>query len=256
MNEIDPDLTAPPPDLEKSAPDADLAYSRWKVAPSPHSMSDVLKGVEPVIKSQISRFPGTNETLLRSEARRLAVQAVKTYDPAHGSSLQTHVFNHLRPLARFTQKTSRAVTVPRDAREGIANLMRAKQDFMEEHGREPSDAELQDLTGLSGDKFSRLSGMAFYEMPEGKQETPVAVTPEDSRIGMWTDFVYHDLPNRDRLIMDYRLGRNGRPVTDVNKIAAILKVDPSYVHKRVKSIASQILQGVQEHSHTPLQSNG
>lgn len=244
----------PPEVVEDDPPIEEVPVSSWEMwrkSPSPASMSAVIRSVEPVIKSSVRRYPGVSENLLRGEAKRLTVQAVKTFDPAQGTTLSTHVFNHLRPLARFSEKATKAISVPRDLKADVGKFVRARKDFEEENGREPSDGEIQDILGINSKRLGKLNAGSFFEMPEGQMEGAMDVIPEESaRLNLHVDYVYHDLAPRDKLIMDYRMGRNGRPVKEANEIAQILKMDPSHVRKRANMISSRILEGLNDHDST------
>jgi hypothetical protein len=192
------------PDL---GPGSVAVWKQWQAAPNPKTMSMVLKSVQPTIDAAIARHPRFNAGVLGGEAKRLAIQAIKNYDPTQSASLSTHVFNHLRPLARFTQEKSRAVHVPRDAREQYGKVVRAEQDFLEQHGRPATDYEIQDLLGIPRQKLNKLRQVGKFEFAEGAQENPIDVQQDDPALDLWTDYVYHSLPERDRQIMDYRLGR-------------------------------------------------
>lgn len=224
------------------------AWQAWKVAPSPATMSAAVKSVNPAIQTAISRFPKINATVAGGEARRLAISAIKTYDPTQGTSLSSHVFNHLRGLQRFVQEKARdVVSVPRSAREEFTRLRGAESAFLEERGRYPSEPELQDLTGFAANKMKRLRGMAKYDFAEGALEAQPDVSKgDDGTIGLWSHFVYHDLNPRDQLIMDYKMGHNGRETLGTEEIAKRTGLHPTYVNRRAAEIAQKILDGANQ----------
>lgn len=247
MIATDPSLQEPEDSTEElidDIPDATEAWNTWRQSPTPNSLSTVLRSVDPVIERSVSRFPGMNKSLMRGQAKSLAIQAFKTYDPQSGASLSTHVFNHLRPLSRFADRQTKVVSVPRDFRAQVAEFIKFKQDFFEEQGREPSDDEVANRMGLTKKQITKLNHGSFYEMAEGATEAPVEVSSDDDSLGTWVEFVYHDLPERDKLIMDYRIGRNGKPVLTAEQIAQKMNIDPSYVRKRSAVISKRILDGV------------
>lgn len=251
MNEEIPDPVAAEPEVVlPETPKLESSWETWSRTPNPHTLSGVLKSVGPVIQTAVSRYPGINKNLMMGESKRLAIQAIKTYDPARGTSLSTHVFGHLKPLGRFAEKETKVVSVPRDFKTEVASFIKARQGFMEEEGREPSDAEMQDMLGIGKKKLQKLNVGAFYEMPEGQTESDIDIGQQDDSpsLNLWVDYVYHDLPARDKMIMDYRLGKNGRPVKEPNEIAAIMKIDPSYVRKRTTAISKQILEGLNKNN--------
>lgn len=246
--EVEP--TSPNPETEEQElelpPSATDAWKQWNAAPNPRTMSIALKTVQPVIDRAVARFPKFNKAVLQGEAKRLAIQAVKTFNPSESASLSTHVFNHLRPLARFTQSASRAVTVPEKAGLMLGALKRAEKDFYEQYNREPTDAELQDLTGMPAKQMANVRRFDRFELAEGAMEAPLDMPEEDPKIGMWADYVYQDLGSLDQSIMDHRTGRHGKQILGTDELAAKLKVHPTYINRRAAQIAQRILDGVNQ----------
>lgn len=223
-------------------------WEQWKKSPTPGHMALALRSVAPTIEGAVRRFPNINAGVVQGEAKRLAIHAIKTFDPQQGASLSTHIFNHLRPLARTTQEMTRAVTVPRKAREDYARYSRVKNDFLEENGRDPHDSELQDILGIPRKRLAKLHQMGAYEFPEGGlEDSPDVGDPEDRRLNLWADYVYHDLNDRDKLLMDMKLGRNGQSVLDSKDVAVKLGIHHTYVNRRAMEIADRILNGVNSH---------
>jgi len=245
MEDIFKDLPTEDPAIETPGV---KAWSDWQKSPSPITMSAAVKSVGPAIDTAISRFPKINPAVARGEARRLAISAIKTYDPTQGTSLSSHVFNHLRGLGRFSQeKVRNIVSIPRSSREEFGRLNAAERAFVEERGRYPSDNELSDLTGFSGKKMERLRGMGKYDFAEGAIENSPDVGQEkDGTLGLWADFIYHDLNPRDQLIMDYKMGRHGRETLSSEEIAKRTGFHLTYINRRAADIAKQILDGASQ----------
>lgn len=244
VDSITPVLPVAPP-AAPSVPE----WNQWRDNPTPENLSSVLKVVQPTLDSAARRYPHINPAILGGEAKRLAVQAIKSYEPGAGASLTTHVFNHLRPLSRYSQTVTKAINVPRGAREGYAAYLGAKRDFMEENNREPHDAELMDILGVNRQKLTRLHQLGTYEFPEGQLEnSPDVTNQDDRRLDLWADYVYHDLPDRDKMIMDLKMGRNGQQTLDSTAIAAKMGLHPSYINRRAQEIGQRILDGVDSHS--------
>ena len=222
-------------------------WQHWKAHPTPQALADTLHAVRPALDRAVARYPGQNKTIVGAEAKRLAIGAIKTYDPAQGTSLSTHLFNHLRPLGRQLDNLGRGVSQSRLDRQRAAGFLAAQNDLRETHGREPSDGELQDHLGVSARELTKHRLAARGEVAEGQADHLGAATDDqedEGRLGMWTDFVYHDLPGRDQKIVDMSMGRNGHKVCDTNEIAAHLGLSVQYVNRQRKEVAHRILEGV------------
>lgn len=223
------------------------SWQRWKQSPSPAAMAKTLNTVRPVIDRAVSRFPKANPTVLGGEAKRLAISAIKTYDPSMGTSLKSHVFSHLRSLGRNSSNMGKVLNMTRTDRDYRAKYLAAINDLTETHGNEPSDAQLMDHLGVDAKVLTKMRRVSMGEFAEGQAEMLPSVAQqdeEDPRISMWVDYVYNDLPEVDKKIMDLKIGRNGKTPLSAVEVAAKLRLSPDYVNVRAGAIAKKILDGI------------
>jgi hypothetical protein len=218
------------------------AWSHWKDNPGPERMAAALRSVRPIIDKSVSRFSRYNAAIMGGEAKRLAIAAIKTYDPSQGTKLSTHVYNHLRPMGRHAADLGAAARKSRLDRERTAEYLSAVRDLTETNNREPSDDELRDHLKVDRKTLSKMRQASGGEAAEGQMEY-LPGEDEDPRLALWTDYVYHDLDPTGKLIMDHKLGRNGRPVLNTEATADRLGLHPDYVNRRAGQIAERILSG-------------
>lgn len=224
-------------------------WNSWKANPNQIGLASVVKGFEPVIESSITQHKGqVNHTLLRSKARLLVADAVKSYDPKMGTNINTHVYNYLKPLNRTAKSMVEVAPLSRHQDEETARYIRAISDFNEEYGREPDDVELQEKLGIGSKQIAKLNSMIKYEIPEGQLVGDFSSEedndPEADKISLWTEYVYHDLEPLGRKIMDMKLGRNGHPQMTSDQIAQKLNLSPVEVSNRSAQIAQKVLDGI------------
>lgn len=218
------------------------AFKAWKTTPTPATNSAVLKAVSPVIDSAMTSFGGSGGSTLRSRAKLLTLQALPSYDPSRGS-LRTHLLGHLQRLRRVGADSQNIIRIPEAVALNFQHLSQAEAEFRDRFGREPSDSEIADRTGLSLKRITHIrksqlpvsEGMTQVPSAEGDIHDP-AVNARDPRQTAWEDFVYHDLGRTDQFIMDAALGRNGRRRMSVGAIAAALGVTAGAVSQRAKKI--------------------
>lgn len=222
--------------------DAIESWKRWKSKPTPESMAAALKTVKPILDKSVSRFPKYNPAIMGGEAKRLAISAIKTYDPSKGTALSTHVYSHLKSLNRYAADLGTAVRKTRLERDRTADYLGAVRDLTEINNREPSDDELRDHLMVDRKTLHKMRVAATGEVAEGQLES-LPGQEEDPRLGLWTNYVYHDLDPVGKLIMDYKLGRNGRKQLGTEETAAKLGMHPDYVNRRAGDIARKILTG-------------
>lgn len=222
-------------------------WEKWKRTSEPGDLSATLKSMEPIINEVPRANPRLNRSLLRSQARSRAIEAFETYDPEKGASLSTHVRNHLKPLTVRGYRQTRAVSRGRFIEETATAYKNEMREFEEKFGREPTAGEMSDRMKIGITRSRQLMDRAkFYEMPESQVESLQAVPgTEDTRVGRWAEYVYHDLPPRDQLIMDYRLGRNGKEKLGLTEIAKKMNMSTTAVHNVLTGISKRVVAGTE-----------
>jgi len=110
-------------------------------------LEPLLKSIDPLIRSETSkRLPGLGGSIsapaLKNELRNAAVAAIRSYKPDKGTQLTTHVVNNFMRISDFVAANRNAKYMPREDVERYATFQNAKAEFTEEHGRDPSHAEL------------------------------------------------------------------------------------------------------------------
>jgi DNA-directed RNA polymerase specialized sigma subunit len=222
-------------------------FNEWRERPSKVSTGNLLRVVAPVIQSAITTYaPGNKSPLLTSQARRLAIQAFERYDPAK-AKLRTHLLSHLRGLQRISVRQEKIISVPEQVRLDRYHVFESAKELRDKLGRDPTEAELSDATGLS---FKRLKYIrqAAEATPESSLQSmsddgddlfSPAVRYEDEA-GPWSQFVYHSLGPDDQLIMEHTLGLNGKPKLSNQTIARQLGITPSAVSQRKAKIQAQL----------------
>ena len=233
---------AKPPETPSES--IDDAYQFWSRNRSPSNMDRLLQAAAPTISKALSSFASGDKSYT-GRAKRLAIEAFKTFDPKRGAKLRTHLFIRLKPLQREYTLRSSIVAVPERVQLEKRRLDQAEQALNDELGREPDDGELAEYTGLSKSRIAHIRKFAKKQYaesqmrsPEGEPMQPVAgdVTPED----IWLEYVHHDLDPVDRKILEWKTGMYGKRVLSTNEIARRLKITPSAVSQRAAKIAMKL----------------
>lgn len=233
-----------------SSENTQKAWKRWSETRSPGDLSGLLDSVSDMIEKTSKASPGVSPRLAKVKARNAAIKAAQTYDPEAGASFRTHLFNHLKPLTIRGHTALQGVSISRGEDEAKGRFREFVDNFMHENHREPSIDEIIDGTGLSKKRASRMlaQGMNF-EIPEGMLEEgtlPGFDNQDDPEIDLWLEYVYLDLPDQHKNVVDYRLGRNGRPALKVEEIARRTKMSPAMVSRITDSVSKRVLGGIQE----------
>ena len=220
------------------------AFNAWKANPSQEANRQILDTLSPMIDTGIRAHVGEPNPLLTSQARRLTLDALQTYDP-NRSRLRTHVVNNLQGLKRINRKLQQGVTIPERVSQDAYRLTAGTQELQDRLGREPTDAELSDHLAFP---VSRIAHVRKFR-PAVAEGTMAAVLPSGTAAVQpgqmqqtWTELVYDDLPTIDKTILEHTLGLHGRPMLSNQQLAVKLGHSPGSIsqHKqRIQSLLDQ-----------------
>ena len=229
-------------------PDYLESYQQWLKNPSPEAASLLVQKLQPILDSAITSYAGQSSPTIRSRARKMAIDALKTYDPKRGT-IRTHLLSQLRGLRRTAAAEQSLIQLPEQRALDWQILQEAERALTLELGHEPSTAQLADYTGLPIKRITQLRkiqlpvpfGASEGVAPSGESSLDpsqdlAARLPwiEDAQFSAWVDYVYQDLSPRDQVILDYMLGLHGKPKLSTGEIAKRLRITPSAVSQRTK----------------------
>jgi len=231
-------------------PDFDSVYSQWQKKRTPDSNTQLLKTVQPIIDTALSSYAGAAPSQsMRSRAKLMALKAMESYDPNKGN-VKTHLLSQMQSLRRAAARENNIISIPEQVGLDFQRLAESENEIRDRLGRDPTDDELADATGLSTRRIQKIR--AFHQ-PVAESAT-MAETDEEAFGGdvastvpgankahdAWLNFVYEDLGPTDRLIMDMTLGRNGKRRTSSQQIAQRLRLSPGAVSQRAAKIQAMI----------------
>jgi hypothetical protein len=203
------------------------SYDTWVQDPTPTNMKAVLNELDPVITAEAACF-GTG-LVMKTKARVLAVNAIRTFDPTKATQLKSWVVAQLQPLSRY-RRNLKPLRVPEAAVRRMDALNQAQTELTDTLGRNPTDIELADEVGISVKRINQLRGMSGYSLRLG----PDLIHPAASRP------ILPILTPRDQCIFDLSVGANGKQPLPRAEIAAKLGVTPAFVSKQIAIIAELI----------------
>ena len=227
----------------KLEPEWQSDFDLWKRNPNPYHAGRLLKQVDPVIDKAIKTHVGQSNPIIRSRARRLALQSFDSYDPSK-AKLGTHLMSQLQGLKRISRQQQQILHVPERVALGQAQLKTVSDELLDELGREPSVAELADRSGMSLRQIAKLrkyrqpvaSGVfaPLSEMDDARFD-PAVQQPESDT---WLEFVYDDLDPTGQKILEWTLGLHGAPQLSNQEIAKKLRLTPGAISQRKAHIQS------------------
>jgi len=218
-------------------PDYLEPYETWQKDQTPAGNAAILKAVDPVLQKGIRANVGEPNPLANSRARQIALKSLRSYDRSR-SRLQTHLMNNLQSLRRAQRQASQVVRAPEQVILQQSKLREIEQELQDEYGREPTDLEIADRSGMS---LRRIGKVRSWRpgMAEGQAEqvdpsllSAMGVGPSPEAQDAWVQLVYEESSPIDRKIMEYTLGLNGRPRKSNQEIALLLGRSPGAISQR------------------------
>lgn len=226
-------------------------YDAWVNDPSPHNAGFLVSKLAPTINRSITAYAhGSSSPNIKGRAKRITLQALKTYDPK-AAKLSTHVTNNLQSLRRVFRQQNEVLKIPERISYDRAFLNRAEKEFEDRVGRIPSTEELVDVTNMP---LTRIEKIRKYHtgISEGLLMSASEI-PENTLPAEETDNTFYlakalhgDLSPIDQTILEHTLGLFGRAIMDNRTLAARLKLSPGAVSQRKAGLQQQInqLQGL------------
>lgn len=192
-----------------------------------------------------SNIPVPQEAV-SGHAMTILASAAKNFDPKSGVQFRTFLDRHLKGLNRYVHRHKNALHFPDAKGLMITKYQEAVADMTRRYGHVPPDFIIADSLGWSvadinqiKTQLSRreLAASGLDNLSSKADDLDAAISSKEQV----AEFVYHGLPEQDKAIYDYALGRHGKPqiATDA-EIAKKLQLTLSKVNRTRKDIARLI----------------
>ena len=173
-----------------------------------------------------------------AEAYKIANKALKSYDPDRGTKFSTHLTNQLKKLSRISTTYGSAVRLPEDKQFKLKRLNDAELILKDKLGREPSLFELSDCTSIPIPQITSILQQRSADVNLSTlAHTPVFINNVNDD---WLHYVYHDLSDLDRIILEHKTGFGGKKILSNDEIAKLINISTSAVSNRIKMITDKI----------------
>ena len=229
--------------MEKIANEIDV-WKSWKESQTPENNKRLLGIVDDRIEYAVKKYSnsGIPSSVLRTEAKKLALQQAKTFNPNAGANLNTHVSHGLRKMNDFVEDEKNTVRIPNYLRKQIPNFLSAKELLVDKLKREPSSLELADQLKIGRPMVRRLQSVV--ERKEIGETKSMLDVPNFFQRDEEEDIIkthYYDLENdKDRVIFEYTFGIMGRPRLSPKEISSKVNMPEHKVRRSQHKMAQQI----------------
>jgi hypothetical protein len=186
-------------------------WQQWRRTQSSADLQALLTQLQPVINQQVNRWSGTlARDTLETQAKILAVGAIKGFNPDAGTALATHVTNQLQKLSRTVYTHSQAARLPEHKVIGMVSFHAAQEHLKGELGHDPSTAELADHMGWGNERVQEFQRAYGRKEMLGSGEFNPATFPVADQHDPIVSFVYHDMAPPQQRLFEHITGFGGK----------------------------------------------
>lgn len=203
--------------------------------------SAFLKDVEPTIVKAVNAYSAGDRSYM-TQARIMAIEAAKTYNPERGASIDTHVYGQLRRLQRVSAQRGNLTRISENVAQQRAQVQRAIRELSADLGEEPTTDQIADKLGMSRNRINDLMNYkpivpdSIAVSPEGDS---LAVADVDKALALYDNVIYEDLDNIDKKIYEWSTGYGKGEKLSGIEIARRLNMSPAAVSKRYVKISQK-----------------
>jgi DNA-directed RNA polymerase specialized sigma subunit len=234
------------PSYKKASSPFPEEYTSWKKDPSRQNLGALMKKVDPVIDKALTSYAGDMGPTLKTKARLMSVDYIKSYDPKKGMALSSYLIQNLQALNREKANRAYVIHMPENIILTKNKLHMATKEFMSTNGRDPNLEELADATGISKKHIANAQGYRpALSGSIAQTEKGDSLFEKKKDYGdVWSEYVYYDLTPIDKKIYEWTTGYMGTPTMPKQEIAKKLKMTPAAISFRINKIVSKLEEGM------------
>lgn len=222
-------------------------FRAWSESHTPEASREVLASLNPTIEYTLGKMGVRDNPSIEAKARLTALNSLKRYDPSKNVPLPAFVGSQLQSLTRAIREQGQPIRVPDRFAGEMHVIQHGERELTDTLGRVPTLQELRDHTGMSTKKITQLrhspklvsQGQAESGLDDESEGTTPAVSTTDY-LDEALEYVYMDLPNREKRIMEHTIGYGGVELKDPAELSGELGLSQSQVSRIKAKIANRV----------------
>jgi RNA polymerase sigma factor (sigma-70 family) len=221
-------------------------YEAWKNAPQyakEEKLQALLTQLDGAVMSAVRVYLNSNLPfpILQSEGRRIAVEAIKDYNPSKGMSLSSYVITLVKQrLNRYVGQHQNVARIPEDKMRMIGPLREAETELANRLGREATVDEVAEHMVVPVSHVTRIRKMMRADILESSSNfaemEQFAADPNYERVMM----AYYSLTPDEKLVFDYSMGTHGKKKLEPGEMATKLGMTSVRVSQIKKQLADKL----------------
>lgn len=204
-------------------------WKRWKKEPTNNNLRPLLKSLSPIIDTHVNKMHGNlPKSALKAQMTNLTIKALDRYDPDK-AQLNTYLYNTAgQKLHRYVYTYQNMGSIPEPRIIQIGTYKRIKSNLEEDLGREPTFDEVADEMKVDPKQLRLLE----KEMRSDLVQDINFINVIDDQAGDVDEkimLLHSELFGRDREVLEYIYGLEGKPQLSNTEIANKLGINQSMV---------------------------
>ena len=204
----------------------------------PDHLEPLLDLYAPLIERKAQEFGGRAALIpkpaLKAELMTHVIGAFKSYNPARGAAINTHVTNRIQKAKRFVAQHQNIAYIPEPLTYQIGTMQRATDALSQDLGRAPDAQEIADHLGWKVKTVSRIQKSMFNDIPGSSLEQdpmPKLGPREEEVLALLPSVLTED----EKAVFDHIYHSNpAKRVVSTSVLAKKLNKNPSQI-SRIKS---------------------
>lgn len=231
-------------------------WKRWYKTRKPEHLEPLLKAYEPLMQMRMRHYRAPHaapESAFKGELQKHFINALETYDPNKGASLNTHVNYRLRKAQRYNLKNQNMAYIPAGQAALITPINVAKEELTEQYGREPTSTEIashlqssgeQEFQNISAKRIDTVLKAQRRDVPASSLEGMDDHFPsfEDEQIAVASKSLHDLFPQKPEMhtLFNHVFGTNDHPqITSTGLLAKKMKkTDQQISHMKTQMLGT------------------
>lgn len=229
-------------------------FNKWKKSQSKEHFQDIYNSMRPLIHEAAKKAAyGSNlpESAHRIYAAQAFADALKTFNPASGAALGTHIYGSVQnKVKRLNYEYQNLGKMSEQRSVVVGRFQNEFEGLKADLGREPSSAELADhmMLPLKQVVMMQKELRKDLSMEAGTDEV---ASEEETKEEEFLNYLYYELGPEEKVVYEYITGHFGKPKLakknnkiDYAAIAQRMGVSESKVrilHNQIRSKYKKVL---------------
>lgn len=188
-------------------------WKSWKKTNSEKDLNILLGGLKPTLAAHTRKYWGANipPIAIEIEAKSLAVNALRKYDPKRKVLLKTYVSSVLPGIKRFVDTYGKTARIPEYRVTSAGTISKALVSLRSSLDREPSIQEISEYLGWPEPRVIDVMKYVRRDLPESGFDVAMSLMQDPWQNKSMERFhlLYRSFPGAQQVATEHFLGLHG-----------------------------------------------